>query len=378
MARAVRTMNSGRAGGDGAWRQVVPLVLAQRLAVALVALATAWVFAGPSGAASVDQRWTQWDVVHFVGLAKAHSYAGDPTGVPNEAFFPGLPAVMVLGMSLGLSAVTSGLVLSAVATLVAAAGLYRLAEPEAAGLGRATVMLWLAGPLTVFLAAPYSEAAFAAAAFWAWVAVRHGRWALAGVLNAVACTMRITGVFLLFAMLVAWVLQPRVERRVRDLVGAAVAGLALVGVWWFQYTATGSPTAYLDAQAKGWHRQFTLPWDALRATWEAAFGGGQQPQYAFMFGAELVAWAIAVIVCGWVLARRRWAEAAFLLPQVLVFTCSSWLMSVPRALLLWWPVWIGLAALLQRRPALQPVYLAVSLGLAGFWCVAFLTGHWTG
>jgi hypothetical protein len=64
--------------------------------------------------------------------------------------------------------------------------------------------------------------------------------------------------------------------------------------------------------------------------------------------------------------------------QVLAFVTSFWFFSVPRATLLWWPLWIVLAAVVVRRRWMLWFYLAVSVPLMAIWAAAFLTHRWAG
>ncbi len=72
-----------------------------------------------------------------------------------------------------------------------------------------------------------------------------------------------------------------------------------------------------------------------------------------MFGAEIAAVGVGVALTGWLLWRRRWGEATYIGLQIWAFTTSSWFFSVPRATLLWWPLWIALAAWSLRRPVVS-------------------------
>ena len=89
----------------------------------------------------------------------------------------------------------TGVIISAVGSAAAAAALLRLGGPWAA-------VAWLFAPTAVFTTVPYTEALFCAAAFWAWERARADRWAAAALLAAAACTVRVSGLFLVGALLV--------------------------------------------------------------------------------------------------------------------------------------------------------------------------------
>jgi hypothetical protein len=356
--------------------QAVRLWAGWRLAVAVLGAATGGLlFAGKPGYGWSD-RWYHWDVVHYVGIAQ-NGYTGEPTGVPNEAFLPGLPLLMRAGATLGLSEVAVGVAVSAFASLVAAVALARLAERAIPGSSGLTVLVWFLAPTSLFLAAPYTEALFLALALPAWLAAQDRRWLLAGVLVAAASTVRVSAVFLTLALGVLWFTQR--PRRGRDLPFLLLPLLPLAAIVVVQHAATGSWTAWLDAQrSPEWSRSARVPWETAENTWEAAFAGSVDALYAWPFRLEIVAMVAGVLTVGWCLRRRWWPEATYVAASVLALAFSYWYLSVPRAALLWWPLWIGIAVLLTDRPWLRTVWLAVSGSLAAAWAIAFFTGGWAG
>ncbi len=169
-------------------RTVAQAWLASRGLIALVALLLA-VYQGRSLADMVDQ----WDVEHFTNLA-LNGYLGRADGT-LMAFFPGLPLLLRLGLEVGVPIYLTGVVLSAVCSYLAASALARLGGPVAA-------VAWLFAPTAVFTVVPYTEALFCAAAFWAWERARADKWAAAAALAALACTVRVSGLFLVGALVV--------------------------------------------------------------------------------------------------------------------------------------------------------------------------------
>ncbi|AYY15089.1 hypothetical protein EF847_22720 [Actinobacteria bacterium YIM 96077] len=350
-----------------------------RISMVVVAAATGWLFAvnGQDVIGWLD-RWAQWDVHHYRGIA-IHGYEGQPTGVPNEAFFPGLPALLWLGAQIGLPHVLTGLLVSFVAGGIAAIALARLGELEGGRhAGRLAVVLWVCAPPAVFLAAPYTEALFLGLALPAWLAARRGHWLAASSLTALACTVRVSGIFLAAAVGVHWLVTRRRHRNWSGFGWLFLPLVPLAGWMFYLKQLTGNWLAWMDAQAQEWNRELTPPWEALSNTWQAAFGGTQSPGFAWMFGAELVAMLAGTLLTAALLWWRRWGEATWVGLQVVAFATSFWFFSVPRAMLLWWPLWVGLAVLASRRRWVLWLYLAVSAPLMVVWAATFLTGRWAG
>jgi hypothetical protein len=344
-----------------------------RVAVLLVA-ATAGALFGRAGTPFLA-LWRQWDVVHYEAIARG-GYDAEP-GTPLAAFFPGLPLVLrVLGWT-GLDLTAAGLLVSAVAGAVAAVALARLGTqdggPEA---GRRSVLLLVLAPPAVFLAAGYTEALFLALALLAWLCARSGRWWTAGLLAAGATSVRVSGLFLAAGLAVEWLTGG--PRRREDLPALLLPAVPVLAFGAYLRATQGSWLAWADAQRTGWYRQLTDPVTAFGRTWDAAFGGQQTEAVAVLFRLELVAVLVGVVVTVWLLVARRWGEATYVGLSLTALATSTWWFSVPRAALLWWPLWTGLAALTLRRRWVLPAYLALAAPLSVLVAAAFVTGRWAG
>jgi hypothetical protein len=356
---------------------------ATRLAVFTASLVGAWGLGGHQAGELPGWlfRWDRWDAQLFTKVAH-FGYQGYPEHYPDKgvvAFFPGLPVLERALHSVGVDYRLGGLLISLVAGAVACAALSRIARLDGGDprLPLHAVLALLLSPYAVFLAAGYSEALFLALALPAWLAARRGGWQLAGCLCALSCFVRVTGLFLAVALVVEYVVQRRGRLRVDGLwlLTPAVAVLALAA---YQHQVTGDWLGYQHAQADVWGRTWTNPWDAFHTTWKAAGSHEYGSEYSWSFRAEIVAVLVGVALTAWLLWRRRWAESTYVGLQVATLATSSFYLSVARASLLWWPLWIGLAQVGLRRPALRTIYVAVSAPLMLVFVVVFTQGRWVG
>jgi hypothetical protein len=367
-------------------RIVLQAWIASRGLIAAVALVLAVV-----EGRSLTTMINNWDVQHFTRLAEG-GYLADADGT-LMAFFPGLPVLLSLFAKIGVPIVVSGVLISLICSGIAAFALLRLGGPWAA-------VAWLFAPTAVFTTVPYTESLFCAAAFWAWERARSDRWLAAAGLCAVACTVRVSGLFLVGALLVllvsnhalGWVDKAR--RGIYLVIPTAV----IVGFVGYLYVLTGSWTAWYHAQSTGWVRGLTLPWQSFLNTIPAIVPGAfaDHPWWAAVFRAEVVSMAVGLVVTAacLVLTRNRraqgetrmWGEASWVGVQVLAFSLSYWFFSVNRATLLWFPLWMLLARWGTWRPAGQGrrighrvvviVAIAVEVVLMLWWSWLFFTGHW--
>ncbi|MFD8436425.1 mannosyltransferase family protein [Streptomyces microflavus] len=369
-------------------RQVLGLYLLTRISLWITAHGARWLFPRGSDtrdAGPVFAPFQRWDANHYLHIARDGYFPADAgpwvSGWDNrEAFFPGFPLLLRAVHTVVPSWTGAGLLISFVAGAVAVLALARIARsyvPEDVA-GRRTVLFFLLSPCAVFLAVGYTEALFLAFALPAWLAAQRRHWALACTLTALATTVRVSGLFLAAAIAVLFALSARSQQAWRSVGWLALPALPPAAYSWYLHNRTGDWMAWKHAQERGWYREFHAPWEAWANTWNAAFDGVHTTGYAVMFQAELAAMLVGVALVAVLVRRRRRPEAVYVALSLWALGTSYWYTSIPRATLLWWPLWIGLAALSLRRPWLRTAYLCVAVPVTALVALAFLTGRWAG
>ena len=318
-------------------------------------------------------KWNKWDAGLVIEIAR-YGYDGDPGHPPDPglpAFFPGLPLALRVVHLVVSDWSACGLIVSLVAGLVAMIALARLAEAEG-GVGWAAVLALLVFPMAVFLAAGYSESLFLAFAIPAWLAARQGRWPAAVALAAGASCVRITGLFLGIALVVEFVTWKEPWRRAAWLV---VPFLPLVAYSLFHYSRSGDWLAWKHAQEAGWGRDLVWPWQSWLTTWHSAMG---TDDFAVAFRMELAGAVVAVAALIWLLAAGRWSELVYTGLQAAALMTSAYYLSIPRSLLLWFPLWVQLGRVATRHAWVIVAFALVSGPLMVLNVQRFLSGAWAG
>lgn len=385
-AQGGASTSSGRSWNSSSpARIVIQAWLASRGMIAAVALVLAVV-----QQRTLTDMVSNWDVQHFGKLA-ADGYLAEADGT-LMAFFPGWPVILSLFSQLGVPVAISGVIISTACSAFAAAALYRLGGPWAA-------VAWLFAPTAVFTMVPYTESLFCALAFWAWERARADRWLAAALLTSLACTVRVSGLFLVGALLVMIITSDEPARAKLRRGGLMLVPAAVIMAFaTYLYALTGSWTAWYRAQSTGWVRQLTWPWDSFLNTVPAILPGAyaNHPWWAAVFRGEMISMAVGVAVTIWCIAvslrarkrsdgpdRPMWGEASWVGVQVVAFSLSYWFFSVNRATLLWFPLWIMLGRWVAgpgRSRRLHRVLVGCAFGveivLMLWWSWLFFTGHW--
>lgn len=361
-------------------RTALGIWLITRVGVLALTWPAAFIFRGSSKAPQGWlQLWQNWDAVRLAAIAQYGYFSPVEHSLPNQiAFFPGFPAALDVVHAVVRQWTVAGLLVSLLAGAVAVVAVSRIAELDyRPGSGSRAVLFLVVSPAAIFLAAGYTEALFLALAACSWLAVRRDRWVVAVLLAGLASVVRVNGLFLCVAVAVE-ILRRAGSHRRRALATFVPALVPVAAYEFYLRSRTGSWLAWPHAEQAGWQRQLTNPIDAFKTTWAAGFGHEFSAPINFVFQFEVFAVLAGVVATIVLLYVRRWPEAIYVGLTIGALATSIWYESVPRSLLLLWPLWCGLAVLAVRRPWTGQLYLAVSVPISMAIGLLFLTGNWAG
>lgn len=313
--------------------------------------------------------------------------------IPDRAaFFPLYPGLVSLLGSIVGSPLAAGIAISSACSL---AGLYLLHRLTALDFGaetaRATVRIVAWSPVAVCLSAVYTEGLFLLLSVGSMYAGRLGRWRTAALVATLAAATRSAGVLLVVPLAALYLYGPRADRppdapafglRPRYRLRPEVAWLAaipagLLGYLVYLGVATGDPLGAFSSQSE-WDRilapMAAIPlavWSALTGAVELVPGlgtseGGLTVSLADQRAVHNLALFTFLVFGAWltVVAARRlpgaylvYAVTGLALPLSVPATDQP-LMSLPRFMLVVFPLWIALALWALERDALRRVLAA--------------------
>jgi hypothetical protein len=269
-------------------------------------------------------------------------------------FFPLFPAIASVPMRLGIPDTVALAGVAWLASLIAFAGVYRLASTHLApSTARWAVWLCALAPGALSLVLGYSDAVFLAGAVWALVAADSRRWVLAGVIAVCATASRPNGALIVAALIIA-VLVARAGWRAALAVSVPSAAFLL---GWMAYLGerTGDPLAFWAAKDA---------WDEL-----SVFDFVTDPAGSLLALTHVAVFAIAAVAYA-IRARRQ--PPSWLVLTVLVIAPPMLLgvVGLARYALLAFPMQLALADVLAARGRSWVLgYLAVSA------CVLAMFAH---
>jgi hypothetical protein len=370
--------------GASAPRRAAPALLGYAAVRALGVLTLA-LWSAANGKSAHKLLTARWDSLWYTRVADlGYGYevrlpGGDVHS--NLAFFPLLPWLERLVSALTpLSYADAGLLVSTLASLAAAWGIFAVADHlYGPRVGVCAALVWAVLPVGIVQSMAYSESLFTALAAWSLYAVLTGRWVTAGLLAAFAGLTRPVGAAVVAALWVAAIASFVRDRSARPAHGATVlrralgmllAPLGAAGyVLWVGRRTGKGPLGYLDVQA-GWRNGFDGGYAFAR------FVGDKFTSFpSALAGVGLIA-GVALIVWLYVTCIRQSQPPALLVYAGIVIAlalcASSYFGSKPRLLLPAFPLLLPLAPALARlrtsRSALILGGAAMASALYGaFW-----------
>ncbi len=364
--------------GSSAWRLVLAPLLVSRLLWLGVVLAVVLRTMGLTPLLSGLRNSLQyWDARIYIDLATN----GYPSYLEyHDAFLPGYPLLMRAVALLTRDYVVAGWVVSLAAEAVALWYIARLLIAER-DRGAAAFSVWIIAlaPAALFFTAIYTESPFVAAAAASLYYARQGNARAAAVAAALACSLRLTGLALLPALLIEQLSRGRTGRG-RELWYLLLVPLPILLFCAYMQVHAHDALAYFDAQRlPSFNHTAAPPWDGFSATWNT-MATATDGETRSIFAREVAFGLLGLVACVAMAISRR-------IPRSLAVYCAlAWLLtssltfwrSEPRYDLALFPAVLVVADLTARVRAARPVLVVMSGALMCAGVAIYSQGSWLG
>jgi hypothetical protein len=321
---------------------------------------------------------------HFDALWYASIWQQGYHQLPQAAFFPLYPyLVHFLARALGGEQLAA-LLISNACLAAALALLYLLGRELDEGKARTAVWIAALWPWSSFYSYPYSESLLLLLVCLAFWLMARGRWLAAGTVAALASATRAPGLLLMAAIAgeaIQGLAAHHVQRRqLLPLTGALVlAPLGLVIYALVLAKNLHDPLAFAHAQSIWAAHAPRNPLFPAGAVWQVIHD--LNPFKAEGFGLPVLLMFAGGVV--WVASRMPWRYTGYGAAIIVLAFLQGYVFigsfhSVPRYLVVAFPVYFAFAALLQRVPAALLPWMTVSASLLMMESVLYGANHFTG
>ena len=330
--------------------------------------------ARPAGLHGWLEIWSRWDAQHYLNLAE-HGYQAAGEDRFLLVFYPLFPWLTRLFEFFTRDYLSSAFIVSGLASIAAGLLLLRLVQMDfSSKIARSSVWFLFIFPTSYFLHIGYTESLFLALAVGCFLAARKERWWLAGLLGALACLTRVNGLLLAPALTVEAFQQYRTSRRLQwGWLWIAVVPLGFGGYLLLNAHVAGDAFQFLAFQREHWFKSLAPPWAGIKGTLDAI---SRAPAEARMVGVQELFFVLlglaSTIWCG---VKLRPAYTVWMAGNWLLFTSTSFVLSVPRYTLVLFPIFILFAQLAQKF-VWRGVITVWSLLFLALFITQFVQGRW--
>jgi len=334
--------------------------------------------------------WAGFDGVHYLTIINK-GYFG--TGL-IQAFFPLFP-LLVKYLNVINNPLVTGLIISNVLAFASLISFYQIAKifnPQKVWL---SLVIFLAFPTSFFLGAFYTESLFLVLILQTFLATHYKKWWLAAILAGLASATKVVGIFAVAAVILEFLFEKHTIWQItKQKVFSAFKKIPshwknLLMILLVGSLGLLSYMAYLQLRYQ----------DALYFLHvQSEFGGGRQeslvtyPQVVwryikilltarpfdfkyFAYVQEAVAGTIGLILIFLASKKISFGWLVFCLGAFFVPTLTGTFSSLPRYILIIWPMYFVLTNLINQK-SWQILYLTISIGLLILNTMLFIQGYW--
>src|ERR1700730_11172575 len=329
--------------------------------------------------ATIREIWVRWDSAHYLAIAQ-HGYPKEGNAVFLVCYFPLYPfftRIVAFAFQIQDLLVAAFLV-SNVAFGVALVFLKELAnldfEPPVADIA---LVFCVAFPVGYFFHIAYTESLFFALSLGAFYFARKGRWWAAGVLGFFLGMTRLPGFALAPALIVEYLYQRQFKLRdvrwnsIFTLLPALGFGVYLA----MNYVLFSDPFRFLEIQTGIFFRKVDFPWLALMNDWLGLFTASPATRF-LVCGEHVLFFLLTLATLLWSAFKLRPSYTVYSTLLWLLTFCYTFWNSIPRMVMVIFPLYIFLGWLTHNRPALRHSLLFGSTLLYAIGILQFTRGWW--
>ncbi|OGJ37782.1 MAG: hypothetical protein A2383_01700 [Candidatus Pacebacteria bacterium RIFOXYB1_FULL_39_46] len=373
------------------FKKIITWIIAWRLGLFLLsALAGFWLVYDPSFPYAIEllnsfalprwfYSWANFDGVHYLMIAQ-QGYLG--TGL-IQAFFPIFPLLLRCLPSL----LVGGLILNTILTTILIVVFFELIKLDhSVKVAHWSIIALLLFPTSFFLGALYTEAVFLSLVMGSFLLARQKKWLWAGILAGIASATRIIGIFLWPALLVELWWQAReinlsefLKQHLQKIGLISLGSLGLLSYMFYLWQVFGDPLYFLHVQQEfGTGRQESLVlfpqvlWRYAKILWTARPFDWKY----FSYAQELF---LSLGVLGSLLVFFKKIRPSYLVFSLLAFflpTVTGTLSSMPRYVLICFPIFILLGKFYLKNKLWRVLLLTISITLLIINTILFIQGYW--
>jgi Gpi18-like mannosyltransferase len=328
--------------------------------------------------------FANFDGVHYLTIAEK-GYLG--TGL-IQAFFPIFPLLIRFFNPIFNNYLLTSLTLSQLFSLTAIFSFYYLVKIEKNEKTAFLSSILLSSFLSSFyLKSVYNEGLFLTLIFTSFIAAKKNKNLMAGILGALASATRIVGIFIWPALIINDYLKNK-KINWKNIIYLSISALGLLAYMIYLKLVFGDPLYFFHLQEEfGASRQSSIVlfpqviWRYFKILWTARPFDWKYYAYVQEFIVSLLVLFLLILISIKNYQKKikvKWGYLFFALASFFLPTMTGNLSSMPRYVLVCFPVFVYLASIFQKKEKgwLLFLYLTINSLLLIINTILFIRGYW--
>jgi len=343
-----------------------------------------WSFIYRKGTPYTINIFNLWDTVHYLYIAK-YGYCTSKCIPAYEqfsiVFFPLYSLLIRFFQFFTHNYMLGALVVSNVFYILTILFLYKLVRKDFSHeISLRAILLLSAFPTAYFLHFGYTESLFLFLVVSSFYYAINKKWLTASLLGMLASLARINGILLFPAILIEYLIGHKEVNKQsgikikKDIFYTVLIPIGSLLYLFINYVHFHNPFQFMIFQKEHWGEYFSSPITGLMGDingfhWRPIneWLNWTLPQIIFAF------FAVIIILLSAKKIRLSYSIYSFL--SLIILVCCSFWMSIPRFVVVIFPIFIFLALILRKRRYFYPTILFFII-LQIFFLTRFLSGQW--
>lgn len=310
--------------------------------------------------------WIRWDGPHYVDIA-TNGYVTTGEQSLWIVFYPLYPLLIKAFSYMFLSIPLSAILVPILFSLLSSIALYELVLLDFKK-REALLSVWFLNifPTSYFLQASYTESLFLFVSIMTFYFFRTERFLYSGFFGFLSGLTRINGITILPALLF----------EIRNIKKSAstflIAPLGFITYLLLNHFLYGDFFYFHKPLLTNWYKQFAFPWVGISQLIHSI------PTYSnplfYTFFSEIITIILILFFSIFTFFKIRKSYGIYILVNLLLFTCTSYIMSTPRYMLILFPIYICLS--LIKNKYLLVLLSAIFIYLLIFFATIYIRGGW--
>lgn len=322
--------------------------------------------------------WYTWDSHHYVNVAKDW-YMSSTLRQRHLliVFFPLYPLLIKAVSFFVGSYVLSGLIISNLAFAGAVVYMYKLARLDYGEDDSWRALVYLAiFPTAYFLHAIYTESLFLFLTIASFYYARRSNWVFSGAFGLLAAATRITGIVLIPALIVEYLAQRdyKIREMKKDVLWIGLIVLGFLFYLGINYMTFGDPFKFLEIQKEHWSKKLDWPFNGFLLAYNTILS--REPEIAMLSGwFEIFFMFLGLALSIFAFLKVRISYGVLALLSWLIMTSTWWWQSIPRYVLVIFPIFLSLS-ILGRNRAVNFIITFSSILLYALFLIQLVRFRW--